>query len=465
MQKRRGFILLLSLGFGLLSCEKDRVLEESEQYSGGEATIFNTSRNAFSFPIPALDNTEELEFATGNSFFNQSWVSSPASTTARDGLGPLFNEVACSSCHFKDGRGRSPAFENELGQGFLVRLSVRGLNAHGGPVDEPIYGGQLNTRAILGVDAEGKVKITYEAITGTFSDGKPYALRKPNYQFTNLAYGTMASDLAYSPRVANHLCGLGLLEAIEESDILANVDEGDVNGDGISGKANYVYNVQTQANTLGRFGWKANQPNLRQQTASAFRGDMGITSALFPQQPCTHSQQTCNDAPNGNNDNGYELDAYALDRVVLYVSTLAVPARRDWEDKQVVKGKELFLRANCQSCHVPQFTTGTHPNITGLSKQTIYPYTDLLLHDMGEGLADNRPDFLATGREWRTPPLWGIGLIETVNNHTEFLHDGRARNLTEAILWHGGEAENSKQQFMDYTEEEREQLILFLESL
>lgn len=453
------------IGLGLNACTKDRLLEDGEEYSGGQATVFNTSRNAFSFPIPALDNTEELEFATGNSFFNQSWVSSPASTTARDGLGPLFNEPACSSCHFKDGRGRSPQSETEIGHGFLMRLSIGGQNIYGGTVDEPTYGGQLNPIGVPGVEGEGNVKITYQEITGTFADGTAYSLRKPRYEITNLGYGAMASDVMFSPRVANHMCGLGLLEAITEADILANVDEQDADADGVSGRANYVYDVESGIQAIGRFGWKANQPNLRQQSAGAFRGDMGITSSLFPEQPCTSPQADCNDAPNGNNANGYELDDYALDRVELYVSTLAVPARRNWEDKEVLKGKELFLQANCQSCHVQKFTTGTHPKISGLSNQTIYPYTDLLLHDMGEDLADNRPDFLATGSEWRTPPLWGIGLIETVNGHTEFLHDGRARNLTEAILWHGGEAENSKQQFLEFSEEERERLILFLESL
>lgn len=461
------WLILCLLLITFSACEKETILypEDGEQYAGGKTTFFNTSRNAFGFSAPNLEGLESLQFTTGNSFFNQAWVTAIASTTGRDGLGPLFNETACSGCHFKDGRGRTPRPGEVFGHGLLIRLSVPGTNAHGGPLGDPFYGGQLSTGAINGVNVEGDVDITYIEEPGTYGDGTPYSLRKPTYTFKNLAYGAMTSNIMFSPRVANQMVGMGLLDAISDNDLLMHADEADVDGDGISGKANYVYDVEKNTMVIGRFGWKAGEPTVRQQVAGAFVGDIGITSSLFPNENHTSQQTAAQVAPNGNNSNGYELDDKTLDRVELYSSALAVPGRRNWQDQNVLKGKELFFEAGCQKCHVQKYTTGTHYKFSALSNQTIYPYTDLLLHDMGEGLSDNRPEYLATGREWRTAPLWGIGLIEVVNEHTELLHDGRARNVAEAILWHGGEGEASKEVFRNMSSEEREQLIAFVKSL
>lgn len=467
MKLQSHFYLLFLIVISLSACQKENVLyaEEGEEFAGGETTFFNASRNAFSFSAPNLKGIQALQFTTGNSFFNQSWVSAVASTTGRDGLGPLFNETACSGCHFKDGRGRTPEFGERFGHGMLIRLSIPGVNQHGGPLAAPMYGGQLSPGGIAGIQGEGTFEIQYTEIVGTYGDGTTYSLRKPTYTFHNLAYGNLDPNILFSPRVANQMVGMGLLDAIEISAIQAFVDETDADGDGISGKANLVYNQATNSMDLGRFGWKAGEPNVRQQVAGAFVGDIGITSNLFLDENHTNLQTDCQTVPNGNNSDGYELDNQTLDRVELYSSTLAVPGRRDWRSQEVLKGKDLFLKANCQKCHVQKYKTGTHPKFDALSNQTIYPYTDLLLHDMGEGLADGRPEYLANGQEWRTAPLWGIGLIETVNGHTEFLHDGRARNLEEAVLWHGGEAEASKENFRMMSAEERTQLILFVKSL
>lgn len=467
MKVQAYFCWLILIGISFSACQKENLLyaEEGEEFAGGETTFFNASRNAFSFSAPNLKGLEALQFTTGNSFFNQSWVSAVASTTGRDGLGPLFNETACSGCHFKDGRGRTPEFGETFGHGMLIRLSIPGVNQHGGPLAAPMYGGQLSPGGIAGIQGEGTFEIQYTEIVGTYGDGTTYSLRKPTYTFHNLAYGNLDPNILFSPRVANQMVGMGLLDAIEISAIQAFVDETDADGDGISGKANLVYNQATNSMDLGRFGWKAGEPNVRQQVAGAFVGDIGITSNLFLDENHTNLQTDCQTVPNGNNSDGYELDNQTLDRVELYSSTLAVPGRRDWKSQEVLKGKDLFLKANCQKCHVQKYKTGTHPKFDALSNQTIYPYTDLLLHDMGEGLADGRPEYLADGQEWRTAPLWGIGLIETVNGHTEFLHDGRARNLEEAILWHGGEAEASKENFRMMSAEERTQLILFVKSL
>ena len=458
---------LLVLAFTFINCQKDAddeyiplQAEEAEAFSGGETTLFDFSPNAFGFQAPNLDDDNGLLFFTGNSLFNQNWVTAPASTTARDGLGPLFNARSCSGCHFKDGRGRAPEFDGEKSSGLLLRLSIPGTDAYGANLPEPTYGGQFQDDVIQNIAVEGNIKITYEPIQVTYPDGKVVSLQKPDYQFTDLNYGAMASDVMVSPRVANQMIGLGLLDAVPLQTILSYVDESDSNSDGISGKANYVYNYETETIALGRFGWKSNQPTLKQQIAAAFGGDLGITTSLFPNENCPPGIN-CDTIANGGNP---EISDENLDKVTLYSATLAVPGRRDYDEQNVLEGKQLFEQINCTACHIPLMQTGPYP-IAALENQTIRPYTDLLLHDMGEGLADDAPDFDATGSEWRTPPLWGIGLIETVNGHTSLLHDGRARNIEEAILWHGGEATVSKEAFMQLTAVDRAKLIDFIESL
>lgn len=449
----------------MVACDQTNLADEAEpgeELSGGQVTVFNRSVNAFGLPAPGLTRQEERLFGVGNSFFNQNWVQAPASTTARDGLGPYFNARSCAACHFKDGRGRPPEFDGERPTGYLVRVSVPGeQDAVGGPVGHERYGDQIQDNALLGLPAEATVRVNYVEEPGTFADGTPYSLRRPIVSFTDEAFGPI-EGLALSPRVGNHMSGLGLLNAVPESDILALADPDDTDGDGISGRPNYVWNAEEGRATLGRFGWKANQPNVRQQVAGAFLGDIGITTPVFPDENCIAAVSPCDTTPNGGTP---EIDPDDFEKVVLYSSTLAVPARRNWDDPTVLRGKALFREIGCASCHVPQLKTGISSVADALSNQTIRPYTDLLLHDMGERLADNREDFLASGSEWRTPPLWGIGLFETVNGHTFFLHDGRARNITEAILWHGGEGETARERFRQLSASERDALLQFLNSL
>ncbi|MBC7449737.1 MAG: c-type cytochrome [Hymenobacteraceae bacterium] len=444
------------------------VNDADEQFSGGTTTLFDATENAFNHAVPGLSTAGEDRFVTGNSLFRNNWVTAPASTTARDGLGPMFNAASCSSCHALDGRGRPPV-AGEVGLGsMLVRLSLPGQDAHGGPLPDPAYGEQLSNHGIAGVAAEGEVEITYAEEAGSYPDGVAYSLRRPTYSFQNLAYGPLGAGVLTSPRVAPQLPGLGLLEALPEATIVALADPADLNGDGISGRPNYVWDTQSQRRTLGRFGWKANQPNIKQQTAGAFVGDMGITSTLFRAENCTSPQQDCQRAPSGNTSSTepYELSDVNLGRVAYYSATLAVPGRRQWQDPAVVRGKQLFVQAlNCGGCHRPKLQTGESAIDPTLSRQTIRPYTDLLLHDMGAGLADGRPDFEATGTEWRTPPLWGIGLFRAVNRHTFYLHDGRARSLEEAVLWHGGEAQRSRDAFVRLPQEDRAAVLKFLNSL
>jgi len=428
--------------------------------SGGDATINDSSSNAFSFPIPSLSTDERRDFFVGNSFFNDNWVTAPASTDGRDGLGPLFNAQSCSSCHFRDGRGQPPTSVDDPVRGLLIRLSIPGQSPEGIALPDPTYGDQIQDRSILGVEPEGAIEVEHHDFEVITSEG-PVTLPLPDYAIAQLAYGPLNPDLMMSPRIAPQLPGVGLLEVVPEDDILALADPGDIDGDGISGRPNMVWDFLANEIRLGRFGWKANVPTLLQQNASAFLGDIGITSPLFAETNCTAAEIECLAAPNGGSP---EVDDLKLDRVTFYTRTLAVPARRNVEDPVVTEGENLFAEIGCTSCHVATLTTGSS-DIPELSNQVIHAYTDLLLHDMGPGLADGRPDFEASGQEWRTPPLWGIGLIETVNGHTRLLHDGRARSMEEAVLWHGGEAETARDGFTSLTADQVDALIAFLESL
>ncbi|MEA5461465.1 di-heme oxidoredictase family protein [Arcicella sp. LKC2W] len=438
--------------------------ETDEEFSGGrEGTVFDETFNAFGNPLINLTSDETDKFVIGNSFNRNNWVIAPSSTAARDGLGPLLNAASCASCHALDGKGNP--FQSDgvsLSQAMLFRLSVQGQGIHGEPKDDPHYGGQFNPRSIPNVDVEGEVSVTYEEIAGKYPDGTTYSLRKPTYKFTNLNYGTLNGTMI-SPRIAPSMIGMGLLDAVSEKTILANADENDANGDGISGRANYVWDEKNKKKSIGKLGWKANQPNVEQQTAGAFNGDIGITSNLFPKEGLTDfQQQKYGSLPKGGTP---EIDETTLQKVVFYIKALAVPARRNWKDADVLTGKQLFIKANCSGCHLLKMETSDYDSPKYVAKQIIRPYSDLLLHDMGKDLADNRPDFEATGVEWRTAPLWGIGLQKTVNKHTYMLHDGRARNVEEAILWHGGEAMNAKNAYMKLSKTERESVLKFIDSL
>ena len=430
--------------------------------SGGDTTGYIKTGEAFSTPLSNLHPKHLRSFAFGRRLFRHRWPIASSSVKELDGLGPTFNRISCSGCHVRDGRGRPPKSAEEPMKSMLVRLSIPGMDDNGGPAPHPIYGLQLQDKSIEGVPKEGLVTIQYREEEGTFADGKPYSLRAPVYEFSELGHGPLGDESLYSPRAAPAICGLGLLEAVDEATIRGLADPNDTNGDGISGKMNWVWNDVTKKKELGRFGWKANVGNLYHQVALAASGDIGITTALLPADNCPPSQTACRTAFNGGTP---ELDNPSLEKLVLYVRSLAVPARRNVENHTVQRGEKLFASAGCINCHTPNLTTGAVAALSELAEQPIHPYTDLLLHDMGEDLADMRPDFLASGSEWRTPPLWGIGLVQRVNMHQFFLHDGRARGLMEAILWHGGEAETARNEVLLMSKGDRDALIAFLRSL
>jgi CxxC motif-containing protein (DUF1111 family) len=451
--------------------------ERFEKMQGGAATTPKVADdNALSQPSANLSFADQERFALGNGLFRKDWVTAPSSTQASDGLGPLFNARACQSCHLKDGRGHAPAAPGGDATSFLVRLSVPPDAAQAGDIaasriaaaPHPTYGLQLQDNAAAGVPPEGRVHIDYTPVPVELSGGETVELRKPTLSIDNPGFGPLPADLMMSGRVAPAMAGMGLLEAVHQADILALADPDDANGDDISGRPNLVGDGKGGV-TLGRFGWKAIQPTVELQTAHAFSGDMGLSSPVAPEHwgECTAQQADCRAMPNGAQQRygDTEVPRDLLDLVTFYSENLAPPARRDVDDPTVLAGKAAFYGAGCPACHVPKFVTSRAAAHETKRFQLIWPYTDLLLHDMGDGLADNRPEGLADGREWRTPPLWGIGMARQVSADAGFLHDGRARSLQEAILWHGGEGQRARDRYVALPKPERDALVRFLESL
>ena len=446
--------------------------------AGAGTTTKAVNADSFSHFLDNLSFEQEEQFKLGNALFRKIWVSSPSLTQASDGLGPLFNARGCQSCHIKDGRGHPPFEGQAENVSMFLRLSVPpgeddtrlamdGVIA--GEVGDPTYGTQLQDFAVPGLKAEGRMVIDYADQPVTLGDGTVVTLRAPRYSVAEPQYGPLADDVMLSPRVANPMIGLGLVEQIAAEDILALADADDLDGDGISGRPNWTIEPVTRSVMLGRFGWKAGMATIRSQSAAAFAGDIGIATPLvnLPYGDCTENQPECLAMPTGEQARlgVSEAPDPVLDLVTFYAQTLGVPERRGVDEPAVLDGKQAFYGAGCASCHTPKFVTSRNAENPAQRFQLIWPYSDFLLHDMGEGLADHRPEGLADGYEWRTPPLWGIGLTETVSGHTFFLHDGRARSLVEAILWHGGEAQAARDAFAEMSQATRDDLVAFLESL
>ena len=440
--------------------------------SAGNFTTLERGASAFSVPVATLDSEQLAGFFKGREQFNEAWVLAPDPSGVW-GLGPTFNEDRCVRCHENNGRAAAVADHGEAELGALVRLSIPGQDARGGPKPHPDYGDQLQNRGIAGrVPAEGRALVVYREREASFADGETIVLRRPEVRLTEMQFGDPGASTMLSLRIAPAMVGLGLLEAVPEAALIAIAEQQGRHG--ISGRPNYVWDEEAGRMALGRFGWKAGQPNLRQQTASAFFGDIGATSHFFPEENCPDAQAQCRDIPSASKCGGQggctasyrpEVVPSRLSNIALYLQALAVPARRDADDEITRRGERLFSLVNCSACHVAEIKTGSKTAIASAANQVIRPYTDLLLHDMGDDLADGRPEYQASGREWRTPPLWGIGLSRTVNGHGDLLHDGRARNVTEAVLWHGGEAEASRDAFRALRKADREALVKFVESL
>lgn len=524
----------------------------NQKILGGETTDVEFTGSSHAFSQPAANLKGELFdlHMQGDANFETSLFGSADSSEPFSGLGPVQNNVNCDACHQQDGRANLPALEHkpELDSylfrdkngfykfgdsGLFLRISIEtpsinaaeknASNCWGAPVPVPNFSDQLFHRGVIGVRVDennrtidqgagqADVWMKYEYKTVTYPDGNTVELSKPLF-FVDNPYDApddpnmynpitveanatsrlFKPDVKFGPRIGMPMIGLGLLATIKESDILALADPDDADGDGISGKPNWVcdkekYDACKAAGncdtnppiSLGRYGWKANTPTVAHQSLGALRGDIGVTNPLFKKESTAGTDlmksykarhplfTTYSDTNKTDADMGFARS------VTFYAETLSVPPRRNYNDPDVQQGGMIFERIGCVKCHHPSFTTGTKSEsfsrngkrIKELENQKIYPFTDMLLHDMGPDLADGRKDFDATGSEWKTRPLWGIGATQKINPGAGFLHDGRARTLEEAILWHGGEAEAIKTEFMQLSKTKRNQLIKFLKSL
>ncbi|NQZ90338.1 MAG: thiol oxidoreductase [Colwellia sp.] len=508
---------------GLTPLSADIILIE-EYLTGGDATVFVDNQDAFGTRPQMIKTNFKQDgfFTAGDHLFR----------TKHTDIGPLLNNPVCQNCHISDGRGELPSSQTQPMLTMLFKLADETGAA------DPIYGNQLQPFAVQSFDGgdinlglavydgslngnelvgEATPYIEYEIISGTYPDGSTYQLRSPIYRIKDLSFGDFTNNIRFSPRLAPAIFGVGLLEAIPADNILALVDASDQDNDGISGRASMVTDALSGEEMLGRFAYKAQNPTVLQQVAGAYQGDMGITTSVFRDEPCSEPQLSCNFIAEQEIKTADKTDVSdkELALVEFYNRVLGVPARRGYDTNSelwldgIIAGRKLFFQANCVGCHTPRHVTGEaagsvlgeltllslEPDaqpIALLSGQTIFPYTDLLLHDMGgscvvtremadgqlctggaqceyvqrcEGLADDLIQGDAGGTEWKTPALWGVGLTKTVNPQATFLHDGRARTIEEAILWHDGEAENSRNAYMQLSQSERQQLLQFVESL
>ncbi len=409
-------------------------------------------------PTGADERTVEgLDIVVGQALFERIWVSSPSSTRAADGLGPLFNARSCVACHPRGGQGRLIEDDGDPGVALLLRL--RDATGAG----DPVYGVQLQTLAVPGLPAEGRIVLDFDVHRVTLADGMNVALRRPRAGVADPGYGELHPRTRLSPRLAPSLAGAGALEAIEVEDLVAMADPDDADGDGISGRVHWLTSEAYGRRVPGRFGFKATAAGIDEQTRIAFVHDIGISvpgrEAGFAE--CTEAQPACRAAPNGDSPEAGDPEASAqvVDLVNGFVASLPPPAPRPM-DADARAGEALFTDIGCASCHRPAWEVRDGDG----TLREIRPYTDLLLHDMGEGLSDGAPEGDAAAGEWRTAPLWGVGAGEE-GKDLALLHDGRARTLLEAILWHGGEAAGHAEGVMKLNARRREQLIRFLEAL
>ncbi len=466
------FSLLASVSLLVIGCPRTEVPEfsQAEWQPGGDMTHKRLSKRSYVFAGQAASKQQQLDFWTGFSLFRDPWVIAPSSTKDRDGLGPLFNARSCIACHSDGSRGRMSQPGESLPTSLVLRVGSTSIANYS---NEHAYGGQIQPRAIRfnqGLEqdkprGEAWLKLNETTEQASFADGQRYQLTRPHYQLTKMAFGPLPEQVKISPRLSPNIYGAGLLDAISEQDLLKQEDIADANGDGISAKYNRVLDVATGKLALGRFGLKAKQPSLKQQIAAAFRDDIGITNTLFSEESCSKQQKNCQRAAKLGGHSSVEIPDKLLGLVVSFTRFLGVPPARDLEQAEVQQGRSLFYQAGCHQCHTPSYQISADQPVTEFAGQRIWPYSDLALHDMGSELADGVLEFDASGQEWRTPPLWGIGLQQEVIGEQRLLHDGRARSVTEAILWHGGEAQQSRHYFTQLNQAERRALVRFVNSI
>ncbi|MFN0041210.1 MAG: di-heme oxidoredictase family protein [Burkholderiales bacterium] len=433
--------------------------------------VDRADQDAYIHPAKVLTYRENEVFLQGRSHFKRRWIA-PITFNGEWGLGPTFIQTRCSECHINNGRGAPPKSADEQLSTMLVRLSLPGTNKNGGPMPDPNYGDQFQNNALQAqevdlryafemVPAEAKIFLDWTEKVVTLPDGEKVTLRKPTVRLEDLAFGPLGEGAMLSLRNTSPIFGMGLLEAVAEETVLDLAAK--QKAAGLNGRPNYVWDDVHNRRALGRFGWKANTPNLMQQVAAAFLGDIGVTSKIYRKNNCPPIQRVCQIQDPANDPEVIDADMVDFE---LWLRALAVPAPRNPGDPVVQRGGKLFREAACAACHVPELKTASeYPAFPHLANRTFNAYTDLLVHDMGPELSDYRPDYLAGGNDWRTAPLWGLGLSGVVSGSTALLHDGRARNVLEAILWHGGEAAASRDAFSKLPRADRDALIRFVESI
>lgn len=426
---------------------------------GGRHSIAAADKQALSHAYDHLSNDEYDRFILGKSFFTIPWVQAPSTTSARDGLGPLYNANTCISCHSGNGGGIYHKEKMTVHRSLVFKLARPDFNPSNseteqqlGFIPDAVYGAQFNINATNNVRFEATPRRDYKTRVFTYPDGKTIKLYEPVFSFKNLNYGTLDKDTIVAARIALPLIGLGEIEKIPAKAIVAAEDINDTDNNGISGKANYVYSLLDNKIQLGRFLAKASVASVKQQVASALHNDMSLTSELFPKENCTARQKKCLQAAKGKD---IDVPTQRLDAITFYMTHLKIPQQRNPQKHK--RGASLFNQIGCNQCHTNTFTTKEN--------NTIHPFSDFLLHDMGEALSDRRSEFLANAREWRTTPLWGVGLKKIIHENARYLHDGRATTLEEAILWHAGEASSASEKFKQLNSLNRQHIIEFLRSI
>lgn len=453
-------VLLVSLTVGLSACGGDDSsantpadptppnlpdgVDTNWQPVGGAATISADTLQPFLQIMPNLPSSNLGNVSPGRELFITQWTQAGTGRPLFDGLGPMFNATACSQCHSDTGRKPIYNANGQMSDAILFRLGNQQGSAH------PHYGEQMQHQSLdNNASTEGTIRYHYVMASAEAPAGIQFT-------FTPTDATQPLGDTAISGRISPQLVGMGLLDLILETDIIAAADPDDANNDGISGRVHWVNDGRNQK--VGRFGWKAINSSLRTQNANAMSQDMGLTTSVFIDPNCTPEQPICWTSANGGSP---EVSDSALDAVTDFMTALAVPERRIDDLSAFNEGAQLFTQIGCASCHTPKQKTGDSARFPLLSQQVIYPYTDLLLHDMGAGLDDGVKEKNAESFEWRTPPLWGIGIVAR-DPEARFLHDGRAGSLADAILWHGGEASNAKDRFERLPEDKKQRLLNFL---
>lgn len=393
-----------------------------------------------------------LDLAIGRALFERAWVSAPASTKSTDGLGPFYNARSCAACHSATRRPVADASGRAVPSAIIVKFA-------GAAAPDPTYGAQLQTATVHGLPAEGRVQISYQEIPVALADGRVIRLQKPSYRVVDLGYGPLVPATVLSPRVPPSLAGIGLLERIDADTILATADA--EKAAGVSGQPSRPAECAGQADCIGRFGWKASTATIDDQNVLAFSLDIGMSTLRRPAPwgDCTPRESACIKAPHGANPAAGETEIapQLLALIDDFVRAEPAPTRHQVDAAATAAGAALFADIGCAACHRPSYKIAAADG----GSQTIAPYSDLLLHDLGDGLRDAEGD----AGEWRTAPLWGLGAAERADGPKVYLHDGRARSLEEAILWHGGEATHAAAAAKELTNAEWDALLAFLRSL